>query len=259
MNQTEQQSPGLRWRKAVVVGASSGIGEAIARHLAASGTSVALVARRTEALERICEEINAAANARRALAFPHDVRHPDQARDLLQRIARELQGLDLIVYAAGILPRTGSQEYPTDKDVDTIATNFTGAVAWLNAAALRFTEMQSGTIIGISSVAGERGRRGNPVYNATKSALNTYLEALRCRLTSRSVTVLTAKCGWVRTPMVGDARFPLPVATAEAAARDIVMAAAAGRRVVYVPAWWRWIVVALHAIPAPLYERLPIP
>jgi len=248
-----------RWQKCIVVGASSGIGEALARRLAGSGTTVALVARRGEILERICMEINAATPEVRAYAFTHDVHDTAAVAPLLQQIATELGGLDLVIYSSGILPKVGPREYRTDADVETIEVNFTGAVAWLNAAAQRFQEMRGGTIIGISSVAGERGRRGNPVYNATKSALNTYLEALRCRLAPWGVTVVTAKPGYVRTPMLGKASVPAPVATPEQAARDILIAAAAGRRVAYIPGWWRWPALALRVIPSPIFERLPIP
>ena len=73
------------------------------------------------------------------------------------------------------------------------------------------------------------------------------------------MTVLTAKPGYVRTPMIGDAKMPLPVITPEVAARDILAAAAAGKRVTFVPAWWRLFALAVRSIPAPLFERLPIP
>jgi decaprenylphospho-beta-D-erythro-pentofuranosid-2-ulose 2-reductase len=249
-----------RWDRALVIGASSGIGEAIARKLAAEGVKVALVARRGEVLTRICDEINCAAGTDRAVAFVHDVRHTDAAACCFQKIATTLGGLDLVVYAAGVLPKVGPDEYPTTIDINTIATNFAGAVAWLNEAARRFSLTRSGTIVGISSVAGDRGRRGNPVYNATKAALDVYLEALRCRLTVRGVRVLTAKPGLVRTPMLEGARTPffIPAISPERAADEILTAAAAGRRVAYIPGWWRWISLLVRAVPAPLFERLNV-
>jgi short-subunit dehydrogenase len=230
------------------------------RQLAAAGTSVALVARRQDELERICEEINRAAGEERAQAFAHDVRKTAEVASLFQEITTALGGLDLLVYASGVMPARGVDEFPTARDLDTIETNFSGAVAWLNEVSVRFGRARSGTIIGISSVAGDRGRTKNPIYNATKAALDTYLAALRARLARKGVTIVTAKPGIVRTAMIADGALPslVPVLPAEDAARQILEAGAAGKRVVYVPWWWRPIMLAVRAIPDPIFERLNV-
>jgi short-subunit dehydrogenase len=248
-----------RWKRALVVGASSGLGEAVARRLAREGATVALVARREQELDRVRQEINAGGEGR-ALVFPADARETERAGPLFQEIAAALGGLDLVVYAAGILPRTGLDQYDTASDVDVIDTNFAGAVAWLNEAADRFARAGGGTIIGISSVAGDRGRRGNPVYNASKAALNSYLESLRNRLSRRGVTVLTVKPGYVRTQMIDRPDVPgfVPTVSPDEAAAQMLDAAGAGKRVIYVPGWWRWIMAVVKAIPAPLFERSPL-
>lgn len=247
------------WKCALVIGASSGIGRAIARELAQQGVRVALVARRRALLEHLCLEMNEEAGEVLALAFAHDVQDIEGTDALVQAIAHELGGLDLVVYAAAVLPTVGPTQFSTAIDMQTIQTNFVGAVAWLNPVATRFAEAGSGTIVGISSVAGDRGRRGNPVYNATKAALNMYLESLRNRLAVKGVRVLVAKPGYVRTPMLGKGRTPLPAATPEDTAHAILEAAARGKRVLYTPRWWQIISLGLRVIPAPLFERLPIP
>jgi decaprenylphospho-beta-D-erythro-pentofuranosid-2-ulose 2-reductase len=247
-----------KWERGLVIGASSGLGEAIARELAGSGTRVALVARRAEVLHAICTEINANGGPNSALAFAGDVRDIERAETLFNEIVQEMGGLDLVVYAAGMMPPTDLNNYRTDADVDAISTNFTGAVAWLNPAAREFATKGSGTIIGISSVAGERGRRANPVYNASKAALSIYLESLRNRLSSRGVRVITVKPGYVQTAMIKSRSVFPPAISAPSAARKLLDAAAAGRRVVYVPWWWRLIIYGLKLIPSPLMERFPI-
>lgn len=246
------------WRKAIVVGASSGIGEEIARQLGRAGVQVALVGRREEQLQTVCADINRHAGAELAFAAAHDVRDSEDLCALFQQITVRLMGLDLIVYAAGVMPRVGPQAYPTDADRDTIDVNFTGAVAWLNEAATRFERAREGTIVGISSVAGDRGRRGNPVYGAAKAALSTYLESLRNRLAVRGVTVTTVKPGYVRTALVEGVELPkiFPVISPEEAARQILDAAAAGRRTVYVPPFWRYVMMAIRALPSPIMQRL---
>lgn len=247
------------WSRAIVVGASSGIGEAIARHLAKKHCMVGLVARRSDVLESICAEINETSDPCLAVPYTHDVRDTEGAEPLLQEIATEFGGLDLVVYCAGIMPEAGPEQYPTLDDIAAIETNLSGAVAWLNAAAYRFGRVRGGTIVGISSIAGERGRRGNPVYNATKAGFNVYLESLRVRLATRGVKVCTIKPGYVQTALIGQTPTALPAISADEAARQILEAASAGRRVTYIPGWWRWVALALNAIPAPIFERLPLP
>lgn len=216
-----------------------------------------MVARRLDALDAIAAHINRTGPGQ-ASTYAHDVREVERVDALFQEITTALGGLDLVVYSAGVMPPIGPQEFPTPVDVATIDTNFTGAVAWLNQAAGRFARAESGTIIGISSVAGDRGRVGSPVYNASKAALDSYLESLRNRLARKGVTVLTAKPGYVRTAMIAESQLPplVPVATPDDAARQILGAAAARRRVAYIPGWWRVIMLAVRAIPAPIFERL---
>lgn len=249
----------LPWRHAIVVGASSGIGAALARALGAGGTRVALVARRTAELDVVAREIaQASGDTKRALVFPHDVTDVGAVPDLVQRICHALGGLDLVVYAAGIMPRIGADEYDVEKDRDVMTVNVVGAMAWVNAAAERFVRGGAGTIVGISSVAGDRGRRGNPAYHASKAALDTYLEAVRNRVARHGVRVVTVKPGPVDTPMTrGMDKLPLLV-SAEAAAREIVAGAARGGHTVYVPRTWRPIMFVIRHIPSFVFRRLDI-
>jgi short-subunit dehydrogenase len=243
----------------VVVGASSGIGEALARELGALGVDVALVSRRPHELQRVADDIEQMRSGVRVPIFVHDVRDTASAPVLFQAIATELGGLDLVIYSAGIMPRVGPAEYPTERDMAVIGTNLAGAVAWLNAAAERFAVQRGGTIVGISSMAGERGRRGSPVYCATKAALNSYLESLRARLASQGVRVVTVKPGFVRTQMLGGGPSLLPSISTRQAAQEILNASADGKREVFVPGWWRGLAMIVRSVPAPVFERLPIP
>lgn len=248
------------FQRAIIVGASSGMGAALARDLAQHGCRVALVARRADALQAECQRINQQARVELASAYPHDVANTADVPALFQEIVTSLGGLDVIIFAAGILPAVGPKEYPTQDDINVLHINVGGAIAWLNEAAKRFDIAGEGTIVGISSVAGDRGRRPNPVYQASKAALNVYLESLRNRLAVRGVHVVTIKPGYVRTPMLEGQHVPrvLPVPTSEQAARAIMRAVEHGDRVAYVPAYWRWVMAIIKRIPAPLFERLPI-
>lgn len=245
------------WNQAIIVGASSGIGEALARALVSDGCQVALVARREEKLRLLAEELDTLAGEPIARFYVHDVTDYSSAAALFAIITHELGGLDLVIYAAGIMPPIGPEEYDTAKDAGIIAANLTGAVAWLNEAARRFETAKRGTIVGISSVAGDRGRRGNPVYGATKAAFNAYLESLTNRIERKGAFVVTIKPGPVRTPMTEGLKMPGMI-EADQAAAEILLAAKDKVRVAYVPAKWKPIMAVVRAIPAPLFKWLNI-
>lgn len=245
------------WRKAIVVGATGGIGEQIALALAQAGCRVALVGRNEATLKRIAETVNRADSR---LAFPvvHDVRDVDAAPAAFSQAVEALEGLDLIVYAAGVMPVIAPTEYDTDKDIEIIAVNFVGAVAWINLSAKRFERAQEGTIVGIGSVSGDRGRKGNPVYGASKAALENYLESLRNRLAPLGVSVVTVKPGPVETRMTAQ-RGRLPGMISAQRAGTLILRAARRKNVTaYVPGRWWLVSKIVRLLPSPVFRRLNI-
>lgn len=240
-------------RRALVIGASSGIGAALARQLAREGYALALLARRQDMLETLCKEINAASGESRAVFYVHDVREYAAVPALLQRILADLGSLDLVVYNAGVnLP----DAYNFENDRLMTEVNFIGALAWLDRVAALFQQLRSGQIVGISSVAGDRGRAGNPAYTASKAALTCYLEALRNRLSRYGVHVLTVKPGFVQTDMLKQARRPFMVIPPEQAAADICKAIRRRKQSLYTPARWGLIMLIIRLIPSFLFRRL---
>jgi short-subunit dehydrogenase len=253
----DHDSTSLPWSRALIVGASTGIGAALARRLGAAGVRLALVARRGPLLDTLADEI-AAAGAPRPLVHAHHVADTDAVPAQLEQLCRSLEGRDRVVYAAGVMPRIDEATYDTALDRTVVEVNLLGAMAWINAVAPRFERAGCGTIVGLSSVAGDRGRRGYPAYNASKAALSTYLEAIRNRVARAGVTVATVKPGPVATPMTdGMTRLPFLI-SADEAARTVLAAAARGRHEVYVPWRWRPIMLAIRAIPSRLFRRLDL-
>jgi len=246
------------FQHALIVGASSGIGAALGRRLAAAGCRVALVARRSEQLAEIAADLNQSSGEERVLTFAHDVRKHDEVPGLLQEIARALGGLDLVVYAAGDASTVDISEYDTAKDLHMLEVNLCGAVAWLNPVAERFGRLKRGTIVGIGSVAGDRGRCANPVYNTSKAGLHTYLEALRNRVGRFGVRVVTIKPGFVDTAMTRGKEGLFWLISADRAAEIILRKARRGAVTAYVPARWRLLMWVIRSIPSFLFKRLKV-
>ena len=136
--------------------------------------------------------------------------------------------------------------------------NLEGAIAWLNEAAQYFQKQGNGKIIGISSIAGDRGRVGNPGYNTSKAALNTYLEALRNRLARKGITVLTVKPGFIDTDMTKGMPGLFWLISAEKAATIILNAAKKGKESIYVPARWGLVALVIKSIPSFIFKRLNV-
>jgi short-subunit dehydrogenase len=137
-------------------------------------------------------------------------------------------------------------------------TNLVAAAGWLNPAAKRFERARSGTIVGIGSVSGDRGRRGNPAYGASKAGLECFLESLRNRLAPLGVSVVTVKPGPIATEMTAQLGKLPGMIPAEKAAELIVRAAKKRNKTAYIP--WKWWLVSriLRAIPSPIFRKLKI-
>lgn len=237
-------------KRAIVIGASSGIGAALVAELAKQSYTVAALARREEQLTAVCQSIP------NAIPYPHDVTNYDAVPALFNQIVQDLGGLDLIIYVAGVQHPVALDEYDSQKDKTMIEVNLMGAIAWLNLAATRFERAGKGNIIGISSIAGDRGRVGSPVYNTSKAALNTYLEALRNRLSKKGVTVTTIKPGFVDTILLENASKTFWVISPEEAAAEMVQAIQKKRQIVYVPARWSMVGMVVRHIPSFIFRRL---
>ena len=240
---------------AIVVGASSGIGAALVKNLAKKGYHVAALARRQDKLDELAQSIKVSTIIK---TVQHDVTRFDDIPAAFASIVDELGGLDMIIYAAGVMPNVEPDEYDFAKDQQQVEINLMGAMAWLNLAARRFQIAKRGTIIGIGSVAGDRGRQGNPAYHTTKAALATYLESLRNRLSQHGVQVTTIKPGFVDTIMLEGVEKTFWVISPDQAADLIIRAAEKGRQIAYVPFQWRYLMLIIQHIPSFIFRKLSI-
>ena len=244
-------------KSAIVVGGSSGIGAALVKVLVREGYNVAVLARREAELAELCSSVNSnSPSGMLASYYIHDVTNYVEVPGLFQHIAADLGGLDLIVYAAGNQPAMAVDEYDFAKDEGMVQVNLLGAMAWLGQAAARFERFHAGHIVGISSLAADRGRTPNPGYNSSKAGFETYVEGLRNRLSRHGVNVTTVKPGLVDTRLLENSAKTFWVISADKAAELIFKSVRKKKQTTYIPGRWRMVGLAVGHMPSVLFRRL---
>jgi short-subunit dehydrogenase len=208
---------------AVVTGASSGIGRALARALAAEGAKVGLIARRKEQLDALAGEIAAAGGT--AAAAAADVGDRGQVRDAVEEVRQRLGPVDLMVANAGVGAPTLVDPMNVGDVEKMLRVNVLGVVYAVDAVLPEMLHRGRGHVAAVSSLAAYKGLPGESAYCASKAAVNTFLEGLRIQLRGRGVSVTTVCPGFVLTPMTEINDFDMPwLLQPDQAARRIVRA-----------------------------------
>ncbi len=248
-----------RVKRVVIVGATDGLGKALAAEYASRGAWVCMVGRGAERLEAVRAEIAGRFPDATVAAVVCDLRERDRIAPAFRDVIASVGHCDLFLYNAGVLYHGDGQTAESAKDRETMEVNAVAAVEMLGLASNYFREARRGQIAGISSIAGDRGRKGNPAYNASKAALTTYLEGLRNRLFSYGVKVSTVKPGFLGTKMTAGKAGLFWVAPPEEAARIIADRLERGHEVFYVYRRWGLLGLALRQVPRFLFKRLGPP
>jgi len=241
--------------KVVVFGATSAIAQATARLLAARGAELFLVGRDPEKLQAVADDARTR-GAVRVTAVAADLNDASRHGDLLARAVAGLGRIDAVLVAQGLLADSDACDRDPRLVRELLETNFVAPALLCEAAAGRLAAQGSGTIVGISSVAGDRGRQSNYAYGAAKGALTRYLEGLRNRLFRRAVHVLTVKPGLVDSGMTAHLPKNALYAPPSAVARAIVRGVERRRDEVYVPGFWRAIMWIVRHVPEAIFKRL---
>ncbi|MFN4173905.1 MAG: SDR family NAD(P)-dependent oxidoreductase [Parachlamydiaceae bacterium] len=236
--------------KAIIVGASSGIGKELAYLLSKEGFELGLMARRTPLLEQIKSDL-------KTLTFTSfiDVGKPEEAIHHFEKLIEEMGGLDLVILNSGVGHL--NHELIWDKEKETIDVNVFGFTALAGAAFKHFCKEGTGHIVGISSIAAIKGNPIAPAYNASKAYMSNYLEGLRIKShqEKRHITVTDIKPGFVDTGMAkGEGKFW--VAPPRKAAEQIFQAIKKQKDHAYVTKRWRFIAWMLKSVPDQLYARM---
>ena len=236
-----------------ITGASSGIGEALARHYATTDSAIGLAARRQELLAGLAKELPGSV-ATYALDVTDTAALQSAADDFIARFGLP----DVVIANAGIsIGTSGDDIADSAKLARVLQVNVVGMAASLAAFAPAMMKAGRGTLVGISSVAGFRGLPGSGAYSASKAAATTWLESLRVELAASGVAVVTICPGFIDTPMTKVNRYHMPfLISSDQAARRFARAIESKRRLAVIP--WQMAIVGalLRALPAWAYDRL---
>ncbi|MGW1339562.1 SDR family NAD(P)-dependent oxidoreductase [Kribbella sp. NPDC002412] len=237
----------LTGRRTWIVGASSGIGAALAFELADRGARVAVSARRAEKLKEV-------AGGRMAVV-PVDVTDIDAVRLAAEQVVEELGGLDIVVLSAGYWEQM--ETFDAESFQRHLDVNLSGMAHCLDAVIPLLREARAGVIVGIASVAGYRGLPGAEAYGATKAAQINLLEALRVGLRRDGINVVTVCPGFVDTEMTRANSFPMPfIISSERAAQEIADGIEGRRTRITFPWQMAWLARLGKLVPDDLWTRL---
>lgn len=239
----------------VVLGAGSGMARPFLRRLAGEGAALFLAGRDLAELETLAQDLRLrGAAAAEAVAF--DARDAAGYPALVARLAA-CEGVLNAASFVGSMPDQAAIDADPGLIAGVIVDNFTGPATFLSLLAPVLEARGAGAIVGIGSVAGDRGRLGNYVYGAAKAGFATYLSGLRNRLGRRGVHVMTVKPGPVDTRMTAGRKLPL-MTTPEAVAEDILTGLARRRNVIYTARIWGPVMRIIRAIPEPIFKKLSL-
>jgi decaprenylphospho-beta-D-erythro-pentofuranosid-2-ulose 2-reductase len=238
-----------------IFGATSAIAEAWARLRAHAGDRLTLVGRDRVRLDEIAADLRAR-GASGVEVIVADFARPAALPSLVARLLEEQGAPDVALAAQGVLPDPSLSEQDFATVEAALAVNFASVVAILNALAPAIAARGHGVLTALGSVAGDRGKRSNYIYGATKSALAVFLDGLRGRLEPCGCHVVTVKLGYVDSPMTAKLRKGPLWSTPARIARSLDHAIKIKRRIVYLPWFWRPLMAVIRMIPEPLFVRL---
>ena len=238
--------------KVVITGASSGIGEALAREYAKQGTILGLIARRAGALAQLKDTLPTTCHT-----YAADVRDAQAMQQAAGDFIKQQGCPDVVIANAGISGGTLT-EHPQDLEAfqAILDTNFMGMVKTFQPFLDGMRGQRRGMLVGIASISGFRGLPGASAYSASKAAAISYLESLRVELHGSGVKVLTVCPGFIATPMTANNPYPMPfIISSEAAAKKIISSIALRRKFLVIP--WQMAILGriLKILPLWLYDR----
>ena len=248
--------PGPTPRTWLILGAASSVGRAFALQAAAAGADVLLAGRDRPDLERTAADVRVRTGRRAdVVAFDAD---PDSDHEAFVAACRARAVPIDVFLLFGAMPAQEAIDHDFALARETVMVNYLGAMSILSRLAPLLAAQGGGSIVVLSSVSGDRGRRKNYVYGSAKAGLNTYLQGLRSRFHDRAVGITTVKAGFLDTAMSYGMPGLFLVASPEACAAACLKAAGRRRDVLYFPAFWFLIMTIIKLIPEKIFKKINI-
>lgn len=244
-------------KKALIIGATSRIAQEVSKCLAEESAWLFLVGRNQEKLTIITEDLRVR-GAGKVESLLLDLDNLDKHGELLSTVTKALGGLDVVLIAHGTLPNQKVCEHSAETALKEFKTNCISVVSLLTHLANYFEKQQGGCIAVITSVAGDRGRQSNYVYGAAKGAVSIFLQGMRNRLSKAGVRVLTIKPGLVDTPMTAGLPKNFLFADPSLVGKRIFKALMNGEEILYVPWFWRGIMLIIKAMPESFFKKMQL-
>jgi len=242
--------------KVAIVGATRGMGRALARRLAERGDALFLLGRDEAELARSARDLEARGAPLPVGQARLDLGEPAGFAAALDAADRALSRIDALVVTGGLFARQDELAADPARLTALLQANFTGTVLLCQQAAERLAARGGGLICAFGSVAGDRARRGNYLYGASKAGLAVFLDGLDLAYRDRGVRTLCVKPGFVRTAMTAGLPVPPFAGEPDAVARRVLAAMDAGRHDVYAPGVWRFVMLLIRALPRAVLRRV---
>jgi short-subunit dehydrogenase len=244
-------------KKVLVLGATSAIAQEVSKIYASQKSDLVLVGRNTQLLDIIRQDL-LARGAHSVSCISQDLNDLNSHRELINKASQELGTIDVVLLAHGILGDQKKAEHDTSELVNILNSNFISHASLLTYVSEKMVSQKSGTIAVISSVAGDRGKQSNYVYGSAKAGKTAFVDGLRNRLFPLGVHVVNFKLGFVDTPMTKEFKKGLLWAKAPAVAQGIVKAIDKKKDTVYLPFFWRYIMLIITSIPERIFKKLKL-
>ncbi len=228
-----------------------------AKHFAKDGANLILVARSSLKLADVRGDL-CVRGAKAVETIEADLADVTRHQEIIETALKPFSGLDMVLVAYGTLGDQRESEQNVEVALQEFNNNCTSVISLLTLLVNYFEQQGRGCIAVISSVAGDRGRQSNYVYGAAKGALTIFLQGLRNRLAKKGITVVTIKPGMVDTPMTAHMRKSRLFASAQTVGQGIYEAMMKRKDVVYVPAYWRYIMWIIKSIPESRFKKMNI-
>lgn len=242
--------------KAALLGATKGMGRALARAMAERGDRLFLLGRDPADLERSARDLEARGPVSTVGFARCDLERPEDFAPGLQAAEDAMGGLDAVVVTAGLFATQDALEKDPELARRLLLVDFTNTVAFCEEARRRLLARGGGTLCVFSSVAGERGRKPVLLYGAAKAGLTRYLEGLDHKFRAAGLRTVCVKPGFVKTSMTDGLPPPPFAGEPEAVARRVLKAIDRGEPVVYVPFMWRWVMLVIRWLPRAVMRRI---